>query len=179
MLRHFIFSILFFCFSFPAWANHFEDSLERCAEIRSEVEAILEEEGVSRDFYFLALAESGCRLEASSNKGAGGLWQLTKWTARRYGLRVDKTVDERFDWRLATHAAAKYLAHLQHTFHDFRWTVAAYNTGGSNLVKKTGVKSKMSFDIVKSVAKPAWSLAVTVDRWRKLDAKKRKATTAL
>ena len=172
MFQKLFFSFVFFCFSWPAWADHFEDSLERCADIRSEIEAILEEEGVSRDFYYLALAESGCHLNASSKGGAAGLWQLTKWTARRYGLRVDSQLDERFDWRLATHAAAKYLAHLQKMFHEFKWTVAAYNTGGSNLKRKTKYKPKMSFDIVKTVAKPVWALAMTVDRWRKLGKKR-------
>lgn len=169
MLKRF-FIFLFMLIPFNAFADHFEESLKRCAAIREEIEQILESEGVSKDFFYLALAESGCKHDAVSDAGAAGLWQLTPATAKHYGLTVNKRKDERFDWRLSTHAAAKYLKRLWARFGDFGWTIAAYNAGGSNLAKLTGFKrgnKKIRIHILKDLAPDAHALRTTVEYWRK------------
>lgn len=157
---------------FNAFADRFETALERCAPYRLEIEEILQEEGVSKDFYYLALAESTCDFKNVSKAGAVGLWQLMPSTARRYGLRVDPELDERFDWRLSTRAAAQYLNSLYSRFRDFEWTVAAYNAGGSNLIKKTGFKrgSGLRVGVLRTLAPASFALVQTVKHWRKKDA---------
>jgi membrane-bound lytic murein transglycosylase D len=42
-----------------------------------------------------------------------GIWQLTYLNARRFGLRVDESIDERYDVRKSTEAAIKYLQFLE------------------------------------------------------------------
>lgn len=152
-----------------SYAGHLETSLDRCSDIRGEIEAILESENVSKDFFYLALAESGCRTDARSKAGAVGLWQLSKPTARTYGLTVNEELDERLDWRKSTRAAARYIAHLEESFDGLRWVVAAYNAGGSNLKRKLKFRTKEPFTVVRDVSRASYELAVTVDRWRKAD----------
>ena len=100
--------------------------IERCAPYRNKVEAILESEAVSRDFYFLMVAESRCTDKAVSDKGAAGFWQLMPATSRRFGCR------DPHDLECATRAAARYIKHLQTSFHRFEDVIIAYNMGGHN-----------------------------------------------
>ena len=148
-------------FSAPPVLSSVEVYLERVEPIRSQVEAILEEEGVPVYFLFLALAESGGDQRNVSPAGAGGLWQLMPATARAYGI----TPVERFDVEKSTRAAARYIRHLLSVFHgDYLWTVAAYNAGGHNLRRATGYKKGMDFSIVKTARPAAYALARTVQR---------------
>jgi membrane-bound lytic murein transglycosylase D len=54
-------------------------------------------------------------------------------TARRYGLRVDDTEDDRLDIFRATTAAAQYLHVLYAQFGDWKLALAAYNAGEANV----------------------------------------------
>lgn len=105
------------------------DWLERCEPYRESVEAMLESEGVSKDYYFLMVAESRCTERAKSKSGALGFWQLMPSTARRFGCT------DPHDLRCATIAAAHYIKHLEGTFKSFDLVIMAYNMGGHNLVK--------------------------------------------
>lgn len=54
-------------------------------------------------------------------------------TAKQYGLRVDKNVDERFHLEKATDAAIVYLQSLYNQFDDWALAAAAYNRGQNGL----------------------------------------------
>lgn len=101
--------------------------------LRPVVEPILLNHGVPADLSAMILVESGGRSDALSPKGARGPWQLMPDTARRYGLRVDKTRDDRLDLFMATDAAARYLHDLYVQFGDWKLALAAYNTGEANV----------------------------------------------
>lgn len=139
---------------------HADDSVSMIEDIKE----ILVTQDLSEDYIHLADAESGFKTDARSKKGAVGVWQLMPATARRFGLVVNKSVDDRLDYVKSTYAASQYLKHLEQMFDgDFRWTVAAYNAGGHNIRKyyQKGVKTS----VLKYDYPAAYNLSVVV--WRK------------
>jgi membrane-bound lytic murein transglycosylase D len=69
----------------------------------------LDERGMPRDLIYLAMIESGFEPQAYSHAHAAGLWQFIAETGQRYGLAIDRAVDERNDPVKATDAALDYL----------------------------------------------------------------------
>lgn len=109
---------------------------ERIAPYTAIIEAALADHGVPAAYIYLAMIESGGDASNVSPKGAAGLWQLMPHIARHYGLVVDETTDERLDVEKSSQAAAKYLSKHIKTFDgDIRVVIAAYNAGGSNLIR--------------------------------------------
>ena len=109
---------------------------ERIAPYVETIEAALADHGVPRAYIYLAMIESGGDPSNVSPKGAAGLWQLMPHIARHYGLVVDETTDERLDVEKSSQAAAKYLSkHIKTFDSDIRVVIAAYNAGGSNLIR--------------------------------------------
>ncbi|WCT11805.1 lytic transglycosylase domain-containing protein [Mucilaginibacter jinjuensis] len=98
------------------------------------IEPILLAYGIPEDFKYIPLVESGLK-SGTSPKGAAGLWQFMPQTARDYGLKVGKGVDERLNVRKSTIAACKYLRELYGEFNSWTLTAAAYNGGSPRVAR--------------------------------------------
>jgi membrane-bound lytic murein transglycosylase D len=96
---------------------------------------IFRQKGLPEELVFTAMIESGFDPVAVSHAGAKGLWQFMAPTARQYGLRVDRWLDERLDPEKATLAAANYLSDLYKVFGSWELVQAAYNAGEMKVLR--------------------------------------------
>ncbi|MGB0452255.1 MAG: LysM peptidoglycan-binding domain-containing protein, partial [Bacteriovoracaceae bacterium] len=92
------------------------------------------EHGLPGDLYYVGLIESGYNTYIRSRASAVGPWQFIKGTATRYGLRVDRYVDERTNLIKATHAAASYFKDLYNIFGSWELALCAYNAGEYRII---------------------------------------------
>jgi membrane-bound lytic murein transglycosylase D len=104
--------------------DHLQDTFDRSHPYLTEMVRVLRSYGLPDDLVYLAFAES------EFSKSGRGPWQFNTDTARRFGLHIDRYVDERRDPVMSTKAAAEYLATL-HDAADEDWpmTVVAWNNG--------------------------------------------------
>jgi membrane-bound lytic murein transglycosylase D len=95
----------------------------------------LDERGMPRDLIYLAMIESGFEPQAYSHAHASGLWQFIAETGQRYGLTIDRAVDERNDPVRSTEAALDYLQYMYQRFDSWYLAAAGYNTGENRVAR--------------------------------------------
>ena len=125
------------------WVERFSTSkrddftrfLERSGRYVPMISQKLAERGMPQDLIYLAMIESGFNPEAYSPAAASGLWQFIQETGERYGLEVNRAVDERNDPVKATDAALDYLEELHDRFGSWYLSAAAYNTGENRVAR--------------------------------------------
>lgn len=99
------------------------------------IEQRLRANDVPDDFKYLCVAESSLT-PARSPAGARGFWQFMDGTAPRYGLELNREVDERYHVAKATDAACKYLKEAYAKFGSWTAAAASYNCGMAGYQKR-------------------------------------------
>ena len=114
-----------------------DESLERMALYQSHIAEHIVRYGLPEELLAVPLVESGYHNDAydGNPRHGAGLWRFIEPTARNYGLRVDKQVDERLNVAAETDAAMRLLSDLHRRYDDWRLALLAYN-GGNWRVEK-------------------------------------------
>jgi len=108
--------------------------LKRSKRYLPHIEQILKKNEMPGDLKYVAIAESALRPHVGSPKGAMGFWQFTAGTGRKYGLAINKDIDERRNIFASTQAAIRYFKELHDTFESWTLAVAAFNMGEEGLM---------------------------------------------
>jgi len=98
------------------------------------IEEKLKDGGVPDDLKYVAIAESALQPHAGSPKGAMGFWQFIESTGQKYGLVINKHIDQRRNIFASTQAAIRYFKYLYETFGSWTLAAAAYNMGEDGLM---------------------------------------------
>ena len=131
--------VIFLIFTFallillPIKQSYADGRLDRCLPYKEYIVSLLLSEGVSADYFYLAVCESGCR-NAVSNKGAHGFFQVT-YPIYKFYMPDGCSLEDIDDIKCNTIAAARYIKHLQERFKHVVLLVKAYNRGGTNFQK--------------------------------------------
>jgi len=107
--------------------------LKRANRYFPHIEKVLKDKSLPDDLKYVAIAESGLKPHAASNKGAVGYWQFIESTGIKYGMEISKDIDERRNLIYSTEAAANYLKDLYGLFGSWTLAAAAYNMGEEGL----------------------------------------------
>jgi membrane-bound lytic murein transglycosylase D len=111
------------------YPKNFQRGLDRAALYLPYIRNRFAKAGLPEDLAWLAMVESQFHPGVTSRVGAGGMWQFMRGTARRYKIRIDNEVDERYNWQRETEAAIGYLGDLYAQFGSWDLALSAYNRG--------------------------------------------------
>jgi hypothetical protein len=120
-------------------------SLVRSRRYLPMIKRVFREYGLPADLAYLAMVESGFNPKACSPAGACGMWQFIKGTGRRYGLVINRRVDERRNPEKSTRAAARYLLDLYQQFGSWYLAAASYNCGEMRVAKELRKSNYQNF----------------------------------
>jgi len=119
--------------------------LKRSTRYLPYIEEMLKESELPDDLKFVAIAESALRPHAGSGKGAIGFWQIMAGTGRKYGLKINRRVDERRNIFASTNAMIPYFKDLYKIFGNWTLATAAFNRGENGTMKEVLAQGRKDF----------------------------------
>ena len=111
------------------FSSFYKNSVNRGKRYIPLFKDLLNQKGLSHLFVYMSMTESGFQTYAKSPKQAAGLWQFMSATAKRFNLRVNQDIDERYDPVASTEAATRYIRFLYSMFGKWYLVMMAYNCG--------------------------------------------------
>jgi membrane-bound lytic murein transglycosylase D len=124
--------------------------MKRARRYFPHIEKRLNELGLPGDLKYLTITESALWPYAVSSAGAGGIWQFIPSTGEKYGMKKNRSIDERFDFFKATEGALAYLKCLYEDFGSWTLAMAGYNAGENRVRKEIelqGMKNYFFLDL--------------------------------
>lgn len=131
--------------------TRFEAGLTVAEQYMPQFELIFKDEGMPIALTRLVMVESMFNMNALSHAGASGVWQFMPGTARKFGLRVSKGVDDRSDPVLSARAAARMLKYDYDIVGTWPLAINSYNAGRGHLTR--AIAALGTRDIVKIIRK--------------------------
>ena len=111
------------------YRDDYESALVRRRLSIEMIQDQVRQRGMPEAVKWIPMVESWFLNSATSKSNAAGLWQLMPMTARSFGLRIDKWIDERRDPVKATQAALDLLEYLYEKTGNWFLAFAAYHSG--------------------------------------------------
>lgn len=127
--------------------DRFTEGLIRSGAYLPSIRQVFVAAGLPAELSVLPHVESSFNNQAYSKYGAAGMWQFTRGTGRRF-LRIDWAIDERFDFRRATLAAAKLLQENYQELQTWPLAITAYNHGIQGMERAVEKLKTRDFDTV-------------------------------
>lgn len=115
----------------------FVGGLERSFAYLPTMEEIFFRFELPRELVYMPHIESSFTIDAASRVGAKGMWQFM-WSTARYFLKMNRSVDQRFDPLYSTEAAAKLLKRNYQELGDWALAITAYNHGLAGMKRAKG-----------------------------------------
>lgn len=126
-------------------SRHLREVLNRGKRYIPLIKQIFSRYRLPDELVFLPVIESSFKIRSVSHSGAAGLWQFMPITAKEYGLRIDRWIDERYDVEKSTIAAARYLRDLHTEFGNWYTALAGYRIGEFSIKRRIGRRGKKNF----------------------------------
>jgi len=121
--------------------DEFKKGLIRSGRYADHIITIFRKYEIPVELIALPHVESSFNHKAYSKFGAAGIWQFTRGTGRRF-LKINYTVDERFDPIKSTEAAAKLLKQNYEALGTWPLAITSYNHGLSGIKRAiSGLKT--------------------------------------
>jgi membrane-bound lytic murein transglycosylase D len=134
--------------------------LKKSGRYMQHIEKVFREKNLPVELGYLPLVESSFEIGARSFAGATGMWQFMRVTAKEYGLRIDRAIDERRDPFESTRAAAALLNQNYQTLGSWPLALTAYNYGAGGIARAVAEQQSDNLvELIRDYNHPYWGFA--------------------